>query len=624
MPTISQLPAATTIEADDTIPISQGGIARATAVGTLLAQTQPAIVVGSPSLLGRISLGPGGPEQVDVGAGLGLNSGTLAANGADHAGFSSEATLQLTDEIVINSGGIPKLLHASSLRTLFSPGPNIEINSSGVISASLPAGSAGEIVEAYSINTLPSAATIAAEDLVGVSQEGVDHSITYSGLLNGQTIDKAHPAEGAADTDTLWVAQGSATMVRQTLGALWVWIAGHAPSIRCSVAEIVVNTVLDPNAHNGRILVCSQPISISATAASLGNGFWCELINVSSGSVSLTEGISTPSGSSMVLPNQTASLRCITYSSGSLVYATISAAGGATGVPGSALNLTSTSVQATSITLSWQPPISGGAASAYTIQYRTSGTSAWVQAAQGQSSTSFTVTGLSLNSSYDFTVIASNSAGQGPTSNILTTTIVTNSAPLSVPGQMSAITVSANSSTTATVSWMAPSSGGAATSYTIQYRVTGSGNWSGFVSGVLTTSQAITGLSAGVSYDFSVYAVNSAGSGAVSGTVTCVTPQQGSTVTSITWNVPPSGPYVHGSGSIGVNVHVNPATAPVQFGFSTSATIAPPAWIAGVAVNTDLWGAYLPTPSTAGSWYAWVEGADGSCVTVYQPAFAVT
>ena len=41
-------------------------------------------------------------------------------------------------------------------------------------------------------------------------------------------------------------------------------------------------------------------------------------------------------------------------------------------------------------------------------------------------------------------------------------------------------------------------------------------------------------------------------------------------------------------------------------------------------VNTDLWGAYVSTPVVAGTWYAWVEGTDGSRPTVYPIAFTVT
>jgi hypothetical protein len=40
-------------------------------------------------------------------------------------------------------------------------------------------------------------------------------------------------------------------------------------------------------------------------------------------------------------------------------------------------------------------------------------------------------------------------------------------------------------------------------------------------------------------------------------------------------------------------------------------------------VNTNLWGAYLPTPATAGSWYAWAEGLDGSARTAGPSPFTV-
>jgi len=79
MPTISQLPASGTVSASDLLPVSQGGSAHAVSVGVLLAQTQPAIIVQPPSLLGRFSVGPGGPDEIAIGSGLMLNSGTLSA-----------------------------------------------------------------------------------------------------------------------------------------------------------------------------------------------------------------------------------------------------------------------------------------------------------------------------------------------------------------------------------------------------------------------------------------------------------------------------------------------------------------------------------------------------------------
>jgi len=73
-----------------------------------------------------------------------------------------------------------------------------------------------------------------------------------------------------------------------------------------------------------------------------------------------------------------------------------------------------------------------------------------------------------------------------------------------------------------------------------------------------------------------------------------------------------------------VNAHINPATAGVQFGFSLSATVPPSSWAVANFVNTDLWGSYVSTPASAGTWYGWVEGTDGSTPTVYPTPFTVT
>lgn len=164
----------------------------------------------------------------------------------------------------------------------------------------------------------------------------------------------------------------------------------------------------------------------------------------------------------------------------------------------------------------------------------------------------------------------------------------------------------------------------AATSYTIQYRVTGSSSWTSSVTGMTGTGGSITGLQAATSYDFSVIGVNSVGAGPTSTTVTAVTPAAAASVGSITWNLAPSGTYTRGSGTtIGVNAQVSPANSSIQFGFSPSATTPPSSWTAASHVNANLWGAYPPTPPNAGTWYAWAEGLDGSAPTAYPTPFLV-
>ncbi len=712
MPTISQLPAASRVTAADQLPISQGGAACSVSVGTLLAGTQPAVLAATGSLLGRTSLGPGGPESVEVGIGLLLNVDTLVANGADHASFPVQGTLTLTDEAVLSSDGNPKLLELSLLRGLFSPGSNISIDQYGTISAAL-AGSTSSDTSGYSITALPTVATISSNDLVAISQAGSDHTVTYANLIDGQTIDQAQLAAAASATDTFLVAQGGNVMLRQNLGALWAWLGTQLPGYQPPTLELTTDTTLSAATHNGRMLVCSQPIILTAASADMGSGFVCDLLNVSAGNITLGSGIISSSGTSTVAPWQAAAITCVTYSGGTLVYAMISALASSLGAPGQVsglavtsesasavtlawttlspspssymvqyrvggtagwstapsvtasmatvtgllsatsydfvvyaansagvgspsaivtattseglsppgqvIGLTTSNVTANGMSLAWSVPGAGGTTSSYTVQYRVSGTTVWSTGASGLTSTLFTVTGLLPATSYDFVVSAVNGDGTG-----IPSTIVTATTSLIAPSQVTGLTAGNATSSGMSLAWSSAGSGGAASSYTVQYRVSGTTPWSIAVSGLTSTSFVATGLLSDTSYDFEVLAVNAAGTGPASSVVTASTASPSISVTSVIWNVTPSGSYMHGNGAIGINAQVSPSNAPVQFGFSTSLTVPPTSWTVGSYVNSNLWGAYVNTPSVAGTWYAWVEGTNGSTPTVYPTGFLVT
>ncbi|MBN8906412.1 MAG: collagen-like protein, partial [Rhodospirillales bacterium] len=107
MPTISQLPRADLVDPADLVPLSHQGEARGISVGDLLSGTQPAIFARSSTLLGRTSIGPGGPEEVDVGPGLVLSEGTLTA---DHASFPTHQSFTPQDLLVLSTAGQPALL----------------------------------------------------------------------------------------------------------------------------------------------------------------------------------------------------------------------------------------------------------------------------------------------------------------------------------------------------------------------------------------------------------------------------------------------------------------------------------------------------------------------------------
>jgi hypothetical protein len=528
MPTISQLPSAGTVTAGDAIPISQSGAVRATSVGALLSATQPAILIASPSLLGRTSIGTGSPEQIGIGSGVTLAAGTLVANGLDHAAFPAAQSLPPAAALVATTRGGPVLIPAPLLRGLFAAGTNVTIDSNGTISANGTVASAATPISAATIGALPAVASPAAGDLLPISHAGTMAAVSYANLLGGVTIDQAQAAGPAGDADTIWVAQGSNVMASQSFGAIWSWLTGKFPGYKTPVAEITANTNLDATVHNGRILICSQPVTLSPQLTNMGSGFACHLINASSGNVILTNGFVTSTGTYSLTPWQSATILCIAYSGGTVAYAVM---------PGTA----SGTNQATSL----------------------------------------------------------------------------------LPAQVAGLAGAAAGSTSVQLTWTQQTGSNAATSYTVQYRLSGAASWNSAQSGITSAAATIGGLQPATSYDFSVVPLNAAGSGAVSATVTVTTPAAAGSVTSITWNLVPSGTYTHGNGAVGVNAHVSPANAAIQFGFSASATVRPAQWTAAVLVNSDLWGQYLAIPASAGTYYTWASGTDGSASTVSSTTFTV-
>jgi hypothetical protein len=622
MPTISQLPPASLVTAADEIPISQNGSVCAASVGALLASTQPAIIVDSSSLLGRISLGPGGPEEVDVGVGITFSDGTLVADGLDHSTFPAISSFSIESDLVISNQGSPMLMPASLLRELFSAGPNVTIDPNGIISTTSEATTTGTVVSGSSIGDLPVITGLAAQDLIAVSHTGTDYAVAYSNLLDGITIDQAQAAGPAGDSDTLWTAQGSNVMVSQTLSAIWAWVASKLSTYKAPVVEITTNTNLDTTVHNGRLLVCSQPITLTPLTTNMGSGFRCLVINASAGNITLGTGFVSSNSSFVLTPWQSATLCCVTYSAGTIAFAVMPGAASVIAVPGQVSGLATSASTATTITVSWQAPSSGGAVASYIVQFRLTGTTSWSGSASVAGTTTHQLTGLQSATSYDIVVTPQNAAGAGTASAILTALTSTTASP-ALPVQVSGLTASPTSSSAIQLNWSAQTGASAATSFTIQYRVTGSPGWTFSIAGVTGTSDTISGLSAATSYDFSVIGVNSTGAGPASATVTAVTLSAAGSVTSITFNLLPSGTYTHGSGSIGVNASISPAASAVQFGFSLSATTPPSSWTTAILVNNNLWGAYVPTPATAGTWYTWGEGLDGSARTVSPSPFLV-
>jgi hypothetical protein len=382
---------------------------RMLSASVLLAGTQPAIIAETGSLLGRISLGAGSPESVTIGEGLALKAGTPVASPLDLTSLPQQTTLSISDNAVVNSGGVLTLLPDSALRGLYSAGANISIDANGTVSAGVGSGSAGN----YSITQLTPVGTIASTDLVAISQNGTDHTISYANLLDGLTIDNAQPAAPATDTDTLWVAQTSSTMLRQTFAAIWAWLVNKLPSYKRPVIEISSDTTLDGTIHNGRLLICSQPITLTPIALNMGNGFHCDVLNLSGADVTFGTGILTSSGSARLPSSQTATISVATYSGGTVVFASMSSTAtqtASTQAAGQVTGLAATNPTASTIDLAWTPPDSGGAVASYSVRWSPAGVNTWTQL-DNISGTSTTISGLTASTAYDFQVRATNAGG---------------------------------------------------------------------------------------------------------------------------------------------------------------------------------------------------------------------
>ncbi len=161
-------------------------------------------------------------------------------------------------------------------------------------------------------------------------------------------------------------------------------------------------------------------------------------------------------------------------------------------------------------TVTWNAPTTGLTATSYTVTATPGGATCTASTVR-----SCVVTGLLYPTAYTFTVTATNSYGTGPASAASNTVYPTES----VPAAPTAVTAVAGT-LSATVSWSAASANGAAISL---YTVTSSPG--GFTCTTTTTSCTVSGLSAGVSYTFTVMARNVVGPGPNSYLSPAVTPR---------------------------------------------------------------------------------------------------
>jgi hypothetical protein len=191
-------------------------------------------------------------------------------------------------------------------------------------------------------------------------------------------------------------------------------------------------------------------------------------------------------------------------------------------VPSAPISLSASSGLNSSSLLSWTIPLSNGGSviTDYLVEYKLSTEpTVWTTFDDGASTgTTATVTGLTNGLIYNFKVSAINTVGTSVASN---TAIATPS--LSVPSQPLSLLASSRENIKSVLTWTVPSSngGGIISDYLVEYKLTSEPTvWTTFSDGILTSTTAtITGLTNDLSYDFRVSAINEAGTGSASATV---------------------------------------------------------------------------------------------------------
>ena len=178
--------------------------------------------------------------------------------------------------------------------------------------------------------------------------------------------------------------------------------------------------------------------------------------------------------------------------------------------PGNVSSLTSSNVSSTSLTLSWTAPTTGTSALQYNVLYQLEGASTWVEY-NTTTSTSISVTGLNSYAIYNFQVISLNNYGasSGTILSNIQLGIPTNASTGNGPGAPTNLSVTASTSSSATLSWSDVSG---AYQYNVMYQVSSASTWAETtVINEPTLTATISNLNPYGVYNFQVIAMNNYG-----------------------------------------------------------------------------------------------------------------
>lgn len=280
-------------------------------------------------------------------------------------------------------------------------------------------------------------------------------------------------------------------------------VSGSAPAVSGSVAPSAPTGLTSSNITSDSITLGWQqpftgtpPISYQVAFRLSGNGSFADFNGVVSQTSEAVSGLtaSTSYDFEVTALNSVGSATSSVY--------TASTAAVAKNAPTAPSNLIATTQTASSVNLKWTAS-SGTTPIEYQVQYRPTGSTTWNNFGGQTTTTSELVTGLTFSTTYDFQVIASNSYGSATSATVRATT---NGQAPTVP---TGLQETSDTATTVTLAWQ-PSVGTSPIDYQIEWSIHGDNSWTKLPAQT-ATSGVVSGLAAGTSYDFEIYAYNTYG-----------------------------------------------------------------------------------------------------------------
>ncbi len=244
--------------------------------------------------------------------------------------------------------------------------------------------------------------------------------------------------------------------------------------------------------------------------------------------------------------------------------------------PSAPRNLTATASGRTTIILNWTAPADDGGSpiTYYRVGVSTNQGTSWTGLADVRGATTYSHTGLSAGTRRDYRVVAANSSGRGFSDRSNVANATTDAA--TAPGVPRNVTATADGQTVINLRWDAPADNGgrAITGYRVQWSSNGNAPWTNVTPAHTGTGRTYrhTGLSAGTTRHYRVFARNSVGEGTSSGTVNATTAAapalttpaaptglraeaEGPETISLSWNAPTN---TGGAAITGYQIEVSP------------------------------------------------------------------